>query len=99
MWNLASGFRRSIRDSLFFVTLVTLVVFQSMSLYRFHYLYDGLDTVEVTEKPPQWFVFLYVLIYIYELCLYLIAFLAMTCMTCGVAVVCYETYQRRFRRR
>jgi len=44
MWNLASLFRRSLRDSLYFVTLVTLVVFQTISIYRFHYLYEGLDT-------------------------------------------------------
>lgn len=70
-----------------------------MSLYRFHYLYEGLDKTEESEKAPRWFLLLYLIVFGHELCLYLILMLAMTCMACAAAAISYEYYQRRIRRR
>ena len=96
---LAGEFRRQIRESLYFATMITYVVFQSISLYRFHHLDDGLEQADLSEESPQPLAGLYLAAYLHELCFYLLAFCGLTCVACGLSAICYEQYQRRVRRR
>jgi hypothetical protein len=92
IWTLADGLRRSTRDALYFLATVTWIVFQTISLYSFHYLYDGLESTELTETSPQPLACLYLMAYVHELFLYLLAFCGLTCIACGIAAICYDRY-------